>query len=53
MGAIRLRTDVLSGVGGQTQLSSCNDDMALAIGIVGIAWRDRFDWAAGRQPFGD
>ena len=37
MGAIRLRTDVLSGVGGQTHLSSCNDDMALAIGIVGIA----------------
>lgn len=37
MGAIRVRTDVLSGVRGQTHLSSRNDDMALAIGIVGIA----------------
>ena len=39
MGAIRVRTDVLSGVGGQTHLSSCNDDMALDIGIIGIVWQ--------------
>ena len=52
MGAIRLRTDVLSGVGGQTHLSSCNDDMALAIGIVGIACATG-STAAGSQPFGD